>query len=149
VDGQPKGTGEGYSQKIAKEQAIREAWTALGWDLSAPGTVNSPQHQLLSPLSPSVTLQSPPSLNAFAASVNSDNSSASSSITVAGFNEVAAKQHLQIAWSHAPSGDPHMPTWRSTCLGENLTTGSCSVCTVNLTMLSSQWRPHGYRSRKD
>jgi len=128
LDGQPKGTGQGHSQKVAKEQAIREAWTALGWDLSAPDTVNS-QHQLLpplSPLSPSVTLQSPSSLNAFvASSMNGDSSSISSSVTVAGFNEVAAKQHLQIAWDYARSGDPHMPTWRVTCLvnGNHMGTG--------------------------
>jgi len=152
VDGQPKGTGQGHSQKIAKEQAIGEAWTTLGCDLGAPSTVNSPQPQLLlplSPLSPSVTLQSPLSLNAFAAGANSDNSSVSSSITVAGFNEVAAKQRLEVAWSDTPGGDPHMPTWRTTCLGESLIVVSCSVCIVNLTMLSSQWRPHGHRSRQN
>lgn len=144
VDGQPKGIGHGHSQKIAKEQAIRDAWTNLGRDGSAPSGngVNSPQPQLLPPLSPlssSVSLQSS-SLNAFAASLNSDDSSALSSVTVAGFNEVAAKQHLQVTWNHNSTGDPHMPTWHTTCSSENF---DCGFTQLSLTMLSSQWRTYG------
>ena len=125
MDGQARGTGQAHSQKKAKELAVRDAWTAMGWDASAssmPSVMTSPEPLLLSlsPLSPPIPLQSPPNLTALAVNVTGNAAGTWESVTVAGFNEVAAKQHLQVTWQHNGTGDSHMPTWHSTCLRENL-----------------------------
>ncbi|KAF8736820.1 hypothetical protein AX14_013838 [Amanita brunnescens Koide BX004] len=121
LDGQARGTGQAHSQKKAKELAVRDAWTAMGWDASAssmPSVMTSPEPLLLSlsPLSPPIPLQSPPNLTALAVNMTGNAAGTWESVTVAGFNEVAAKQHLQVTWQHNGTGDSHMPTWHSTCL---------------------------------
>lgn len=126
MDGQVKGIGHAHSQKKAKELAVREAWTAMGWDASAntPSAANSPESLLLSltPLLPSVLL-SPPNLTALAANMSGNAAGAWESVTVAGFNEVAVKQRLLVTWQHTGTGDSHMPIWQSTCMGENFNYG--------------------------
>lgn len=126
MDGQVKGIGHAHSQKKAKELAVREAWTAMGWDASAntPSAANSPESLLLSltPLLPSVPL-SPPNLTALAANMSGNAAGAWESVTIAGFNEVAVKQRLLVTWQHTGTGDSHMPIWQSTCMGENFNYG--------------------------
>ena len=127
MDGQAKGTGHAHSQKQAKELAVREAWSAMGWNASAntPSAVTSPESLLLSltPLLPSIPLQSPPNLTALAANVSGNAAGAWESVTLAGFNEVAVKQRLSVTWQHTGTGDSHMPIWKSICIGENFNHG--------------------------
>lgn len=136
MDGQARGTGHAHSQKKAKELAVREAWTTMGWDASVntPGAATSPEPLLLSltPLLPSAPLQSPPNPAALAANVSGNAAGAWESVTIAGFNEVALKQRLLVTWQHTRTGDSHMPVWQSTCIGENFNHSHLIFLTVHL-----------------
>ncbi|KAK2464769.1 hypothetical protein APHAL10511_003187 [Amanita phalloides] len=121
VDGVEKGAGLASKQKEAKERAVREAWNAMGWD--APGaSVNSPQPvpQVLSPISPTISLQNHSSLFAATESLPVP----LEYVTVAAFNETATKQRYKISWTYETTGDPHMPNWKMNCMLNNEVKGT-------------------------
>ncbi|PFH49820.1 hypothetical protein AMATHDRAFT_62471 [Amanita thiersii Skay4041] len=101
VDNEEKGRGIASNQKVAKEQAAREAWRNMGWSLPSPTVAQhtSPvlQHQII-PFMVGGSLSS------------------SSFVTVSLFNTTAAQRRFVVVWETQSSGSPHMPTWTADCL---------------------------------
>jgi len=96
---------------------------------------------------PSGPLQSPPNLTVLAANVSGNAAGAWESVTIAGFNEVAIKQHLLVTWQHTGTGDSHMPVWNSTCIVNGEPKGDGTGRTKKESMLlavRNTWRNLGW-----
>jgi dsRNA-specific ribonuclease len=108
LDEEVKGTGQGHSQKIAKEKAAREVWRVMGWS-----TV--PTEPAFPPSSPSLPPPQPLPNQSSTLPAYSDDPNFSW-VTVSIVNQTVQQQRRTIEWQQTATGKTHMPSWRVICL---------------------------------